>query len=266
VRRLPPLVQNRDMGRTEDSEGQLPPEEAAELFAAEPEQFVTLRDALAKELQAQGDNEKARSIKRLRKPTLAVWAANRAARQRPDLVEQLLDAGRTMASARSSAVLREASGKRQAAISSLVKAAEDALQKEGHSAATIGDKLTQTLLALSSDEAAASAFTHGMLERELEPELDFGFSMPPGHKDEEVSSAVKDARSKAEELEQRTRELEAEVADLQRLARSARDRLELARMEAERAAKQLDAAEARLSKAKARSDEARAAVKELEAH
>ena len=253
------------MAPAEESEAQLPPGEAAELFAADPDQFVALRDALAKELQAKGDKEKARLIKRLRKPTLAVWAANRAARQRPDLVEQLLDAGRIMASARSSAVLREASGKRQSAISSLVRQAQDTLEKDGHSAATIGDKLTPTLLALSSDEVAASAFARGMLERELEPEFDFGFSIPLADTDEEVSSALKDARSKAEELEQRTKALEAEVADLQRQARSARDRLELAQMEAERAAKLLSAAEARLSKAKARSDEARAAVKELDA-
>jgi chromosome segregation ATPase len=121
-------------------------------------------------------------------------------------------------------------------------------------------------LALSSDDPAGSAFAKGMLERELEPELDFGFAAPAAGQDEdaEAYSAITDARSKADELERRASELKAEVADLERQARSAQDRLELARMEAERAAKQLDSARRRLANAQTQSEDARAALGQIE--
>jgi hypothetical protein len=262
-----PVVQNRRVTAPEELGPPPLPEEAAELFAADPDRFVAERDALAKKLHGSGAPEKARLIKRLRKPTLAVWATNQAARHRPDLAKQLLDAGQTMASARSSAQLRKASAERQTAIRSLVNEAVERLEQGGHSAAgSVADKITQMLLALSSDDLAGSAFAKGMLERELDPELDFGFAVSAAGQDDdaEASSAIKDARSKAEERERRASELKAEVAELERQARSAQDRLELARMEAERAAKQLDSARRRLANAQTQSEDARTALVQLE--
>jgi hypothetical protein len=245
------------------------PDEASELFAAAPDNFVALRDSLAKELDHEGRKDDARAVKALRKPTLATWATNQVARRKPDLVKKLLEAGQTMKAAGSRAELRAASGERQGLIRSLVNEASDALREGGHPAAgPITDKITRTLLAISSGDSAEDEFARGMLERELEPDLDFGFTAPPaGAEDDGRAGEIEDARSKADQLERRAREMEAEVAEWGRKARSAEDQVQLAKMESERAAKQLETARGRLAKAQHEATEARAATAKLkEAH
>jgi len=239
------------------------PDEASELFAADPDRFVALRDRLAKELEGGGRSDDARAVKALRKPTLATWATNQSARRKPSLVKRLLDAGQTMKAAGSSAQLRAASAERQGVIRLLVNEASDALKERGHPAAgPITDKITRTLLAISSG-SEEDQFARGMLERELEPDMDFGFTVLPGGGEDDVrADAIEDARSKAEQLKGRARELEDEVVELERAARAAEDRVQLAQMEAERAAKQLETARARLAKAQTEASAAADKLKE----
>jgi hypothetical protein len=233
------------------------------LFAADPDKFVALRDRLAKELEGGGRSDDARDVKALRKPTLATWATNQSALRKPDLVKRLLDAGRTMKVAGSSAQLRAASAERQGVIRLLVNEASDALKEGGHPAAgPITDKITTTLLAISSG-SEEDQFARGMLERELEPDMDFGFTALPGGGEDDVrADAIEDARSKAEQLKSRARELEDEVVELERAARAAEDRVQLAQMEAQRAAKQLETARARLAKAQTEASAAADKLKE----
>jgi outer membrane murein-binding lipoprotein Lpp len=245
------------------------PDEASELFAAAPDRFVALRDSLAKELDREGRTDDARAVKALRKPTLATWALNQSALRKPDLVERLQDAGRTMSAAGSSIELRAASGERQALIRLLVNEATAALKEGGHPAAgPITDKITRTLLAISSG-SEEDQFARGMLERELEPDLDFGFVAPlsAGGEDDGGAGPVDEARSKVDRLERQAKELEAEVSELERQARAAEDRVQLAQMEAERAAKLAEKARGRLAKQQGEAEEARAAMTRLkEAH
>jgi hypothetical protein len=69
------------------------------LYAGKLEDFVAARDALAKELRAGGDREAAAEVKKLGKPTRAAWAVNRLARDRPQEVRALVEAGEALAGA-----------------------------------------------------------------------------------------------------------------------------------------------------------------------
>ena len=70
------------------------PEEGIDgLFGLPPEEFIAARDQLARQLKAGGDAAGAKRVSALRRPTVAAWAVNQAARERPELVRELLEAG-----------------------------------------------------------------------------------------------------------------------------------------------------------------------------
>src|SRR6187401_768399 len=60
-------------------------------------EFTAARDDAAKRLRNEGRRELAAEVKRLRKPTLAVWLANRLAHERALDVKRLLKAGEALA-------------------------------------------------------------------------------------------------------------------------------------------------------------------------
>ncbi len=68
-------------------------EEIDRLFTADPAAFVASRDELATRLKAESRSEEAAEIRGLRRPTVAAWAVNQAARGHPADVEELLVAG-----------------------------------------------------------------------------------------------------------------------------------------------------------------------------
>src|SRR3954454_2663894 len=65
------------------------------LFGVAPEEFVAARDALVRELKDAGAKADAAEIKRLRRPSVAVWALNQVSRTNPDAVHRLLVASAT---------------------------------------------------------------------------------------------------------------------------------------------------------------------------
>ena len=73
-----------------------PPAEAADLFRVAPERFIVERDALVKQLRADGRDEDAAAVKGLRKPTAVVWALNQLASRDPGGLTGLFDAGRAL--------------------------------------------------------------------------------------------------------------------------------------------------------------------------
>ncbi|MFL5380761.1 MAG: hypothetical protein ACJ787_22825, partial [Myxococcales bacterium] len=64
----------------------------AELFAKPPAEFTAARSALAKELRKEGDEEDAKRVLALRRPTAALWAANQLARRDEEALEALVEA------------------------------------------------------------------------------------------------------------------------------------------------------------------------------
>jgi len=86
---------------------ELPPDARA-LYALAPEDFIPARDTLAKRLQADDQRETAAVVKKLRRPTVAAWAVDQAARADPSMLDDLLSAGERLAGAQRLAM----SGKR----------------------------------------------------------------------------------------------------------------------------------------------------------
>ena len=63
------------------------------LYALPLERFTPERDALAKELAADGDRPGADRVKALRKPVVAAWAVNALAREDPEGIRALMSSG-----------------------------------------------------------------------------------------------------------------------------------------------------------------------------
>ena len=70
-----------------------------ELYALPPERFTAARDEAVKRLRADGRRQDAQLVRALRRPTVVAWAVNHLARARPELVDELLEAGAELAGA-----------------------------------------------------------------------------------------------------------------------------------------------------------------------
>src|SRR5215218_8829786 len=104
------------------------PEDA--LYGLPLEEFTPARDKTAKEIRKAGDKETAARIAKLPKPTPAAWAANQVAREHPDLINALLDAGAALRAAQDAAMsgggaaaLREATLNERRAIDDVMRPA-----------------------------------------------------------------------------------------------------------------------------------------------
>ena len=75
------------------------PDEPADLADVPPEEFVGARDALAKQLKADGKATEAAEVKKLRKPTVTRWVADQVRRHHADDVETLRAALSSVAAA-----------------------------------------------------------------------------------------------------------------------------------------------------------------------
>ena len=232
-----------------------------DLYAVPLEDFVSARDALAKELNAAGDGDEAKRVKSLRKPTVTAWSLNRLARDRPDLIAALVDAHARLRSADSATEMRAASDARMASIHQIVAAPEDATE-------AIRKKMRSTLLATATDPATEEALTAGRLQTELEPGGLGGFDMGSGFtkaapaparksrsktSDRQNAEKVESAKSvkarervqrmqqEADEVAAEARALRAESDRAERLAASAEERAAKKQAVAERARQQLEA-------------------------
>ena len=162
------------------------PEVAIALFRTPPDRFVAERDALVKELRAQGRDEDAAMVKALRKPTATVWALNQLADQHADALASLFEAGRALRSAQSdalagnsSAALVEAGGERRAAVGRLTAATVAILDEGGHRGAAQSDAIAQALEAASIDPDIGAELAAGTLEKLPTAAGDMGFGGIP---------------------------------------------------------------------------------------
>jgi hypothetical protein len=135
------------------------------LYGADLEDFVGERDALAKRLRADGDKEGAAAVKKLPKPTRAAWAVNRLARERPDEVRALVDAGEALAGAQEqlldgadAAVLRGAAEAARALV--------DALAAQAPVDGPSKDKVRATLHAATVDAQVRAEVAAGRVIKE----------------------------------------------------------------------------------------------------
>src|SRR6266542_1029801 len=68
----------------------------AELAAAPPSAFTQARDALVARLRSLGQGQAAARIKAVRRPTAALWAANRVDHEERESIERLIAAADRM--------------------------------------------------------------------------------------------------------------------------------------------------------------------------
>ncbi|HET9770985.1 MAG TPA: hypothetical protein VFS16_08870 [Acidimicrobiia bacterium] len=146
-----------------------------DLYGLPLEEFTPARDALAKELKAAGRKDEAAEVKSLRKPSLAAWALNRAARDHPDAVEQLRATGADLRAAQEEALSGDAGRLRDAGralsdeIDRVAALAADALRDAGRPAtAAQQEKLAATLRTAAVDDAAGDVLARGVLVDDLD--------------------------------------------------------------------------------------------------
>ena len=118
---------------------QAPDDAVDRLYGLPREEFIGARDALAKQLRADGRRDEAAAVKALPKPTVAAWAANQAVRSQKRAARDLWKTGDALSAAQdavlagkgSGAKLREASERERAAVETLVDAARGLLGASG---------------------------------------------------------------------------------------------------------------------------------------
>ena len=232
-----------------------------DLYGLALEEFTPARDALAKELKAAGRKDEAAEVKSLRKPSVAAWALNRAARDDPDAVERLRAAGADLRDAQEQALsgdagqLRDASRALAGEVDRVAALAADVLRSAGRPAsAAQQEKIASTLRTAAVDEAAGDVLARGVLVDELEST---GFDLlgagdtgsrpaakpsGDGHGEKTLPGAERPARrpnpskEALEAVEAARRELRRRDAEADQAATRARRRAERAETAAKRAA------------------------------
>jgi hypothetical protein len=167
------------------------PDDAVDrLYGLAREAFVGERDALAKQLRADGRRDEAAAVKALPKPTVAAWAANQAVRSQKRAARELWKAGDALSAAQdavlagkgSGAKLREASERERAAVETLVDAARGLLGASGGDLSeTTIERVRETLHAGAIDSEAREEVAAGRAVRERSPQGLFGadpFAVP----------------------------------------------------------------------------------------
>ena len=132
----------------------------AELYRADPDDFMPLRQELAARAREAGESAAAKQITALRKPTRSAWVVNRLVRADPEVTERLAalaaelrDAGASMDGGR----IRELSAARARLVDELTRQALDDLPAPP---AAVREEVTATLdAALADPEVAANLGT-----------------------------------------------------------------------------------------------------------
>jgi hypothetical protein len=248
--------QERSVAKDRDLEARID-----ELYRAPPEEFVSARDALARELKEAGDGDAAASVKGLRRPAVAMWALNRLALEQPEEIETLLAAGAELRQAQErllmrggAADLRGASSRRRAEVARLSELALALLEEAGRGRDAHRNAVAGTLEAATADEDVADLLRRGRLEKEHAAVGGFGdlagfASVSPVESDERRPKTRDRTGQRAAGPEPDER---AEAAD--REAREAEDAAEAAEEEARAARADAEAASARAKELGAEAD------------
>jgi DNA repair exonuclease SbcCD ATPase subunit len=212
------------------------------LYALPLEEFTRARDAAAKEIRKSGDRETAALVAKLTKPTPAAWTANQVAREQPELIEALLEAGDALREAQEAALaggggrgLRDATLAQRRAVDAVMEAAEAYKPGGKPLSAAMADRLRTTLNAVAGDEALRDALSEGRLTGEaqaggawpfaLEPSAEPAPKPKPKVEKKPAAAKKKSKDEQAAEREAKAREA-AEQAARERAEKEARKALE----------------------------------------
>jgi hypothetical protein len=150
------------------------------LYALPLERFTPERDALAKELAADGDRAGTARVKALRKPVVAAWGVNALAREDADGVRALIELGDTLRSAHRRAVsgrdvepFRAATEERRQLVNELTRKAGAILERAGGATSATTDAIAGTLEAATVDEETGELVRAGRLTKPVRPPATF---------------------------------------------------------------------------------------------
>ena len=269
-----------------------------DLYGLPLEEFTPARDALAKELKAAGQKDGAAEVKRLRKPSLAAWALNQAAREHPEAIQRLREAGLDLRAAQEEAMAGDAGRLRDAGRA----LAEEVDRVSGLAAAVLQaagrpvsgaqqEKVVSTLRTAAIDDEAGDALARGVLVDELEPagfsllgsgaaldtppsrpaakapsrtsgDGDGRKSLPGAERPPKKPKASKEALEAVEAARRELRRCDAEADTAATRARRRAERAEAAAKRAVEAQREADEARAAAEEAAAEAEAARRAVAE----
>jgi hypothetical protein len=223
------------------------------LYALPLEEFTPARDAAAREIRKAGDRETAAVVAKLPKPTPAAWTANQVAREQPELIEAMLDAGAALREAQEAAVsgggggrgLREATLAERAAVDNVMAAATGYRPAGRALSRTVTDRLRTTLHAAAADESIRDALAAGRLVSEAQAGGAWPFALEPG---EPAPPKKKPAAKKQAAAKSRPAKSDKTDDSAERDAEAAREAAEKA--ERQRAAEARKALEAQLRDAR----------------
>jgi hypothetical protein len=147
-----------------------------ELYSAPLDEFISRRDARAKELR-KTDRAAADAVMKLRKPSVSAAAVNRLARAAPDDVDALMGAGEALRQAQFGGgdrdAIRDAAREEREAVERLVAQA-------GKLSPSVLEEVRETLRAAATDEAARELIRRGVLTEARRPTGLGGFGVAPG--------------------------------------------------------------------------------------
>ena len=223
------------------------------LYALPLEEFTAGRNALARRLKSEGDNEAAEQVAALAKPSLPVWAINQLARQEKARMRNASGRGRKAPKGRRSAPSpavapmpcarpRPTNAKRSETSSS--ERACCSSRPVGPASRPVLERIRSTLGAAALAESARSTLKAGRLTDELQMS---GFEALAG-----IEPAPREKAKPRDELAERRQkkaEIEQERRRLEKRARDLNDRAEKAEQSAERAEETASEAESSPTKA-----------------
>jgi hypothetical protein len=231
------------------------------LYAAPRDEFVKLRNELARRFREEGERAVASRIGELKKPSVSAWTVNQLARRRELDMQRLVNAGEALENAHREAIsggdaggFEQARRDEDAAVRRLLTAAEELAPA---SAATL-DRIGKTLRAAAATPEGRRAVKQGRLEEDLEPP---GFDALVGLAQPQAPARKGRTRPAPDERRQRRRQIDTlrekkrdadakskaaadEARELERRAREADQAAKKAHRDAATARKRADAAAA----------------------
>lgn len=228
------------------------------LYALPRGDFTAARNELVGQLKHAGERGSADEIKGLRKPTAAVWLANRLARERKLDVQRLAKTGEALmeGKSRSKESFAEARRVEQQTLRQLSQAAKEIASREGIGAAAVA-RAIEMMRAAALNSEARELLKRGRLSQELAPPglealealaHSAGASRrAPGKKRGKTSShntrdRLRDLVAEERRLTTEARETEREATKAEVVASKLRRKADAARIEAKEAADRTAAA------------------------
>jgi hypothetical protein len=205
----------------------------ARVYAVPPAEFTATRNRLAADLRKNGHANAARALAALRKPSAALWAANRLARTEGKSLGALFDAVARLrrTQLRDPREAAEALRAQRATLESLVARGREALSGAGLTASQQAlRRLSDTLMGAAVDQDRADALRRGELTTELPApgfEAFSGVRIPARPRLRLVRAAEPPERRQtleAEDLERRAADHARAVSELEAEKGSARAR------------------------------------------